>query len=184
MGFWLRNLFAASVRGTQTHATAAPIISSAGSRHRDNPALAPNLAPDVAPDRAMVGEVFQLPTEIDFVPIEEIRLFVAQVRADGRKVRRIWTGNNAPLDPPTAEEHAYLLLRYLQSQPSFAGQELLASDLKHLYRRFCRSLGLRERSWQSVAEQLRLLTVGRRPYRRINGQNRRVYPIPKAQSES
>jgi hypothetical protein len=184
MSSWLRNIFAAPVHETQTHATAAPIISSAGSRRRDDPAPAPNLAPQFAPDRAMIGAVFQLPTEIDFAQSDGIRLFAARVRADGTEVRRIWAGNNAPLDPPTAEEHAYLLLRYLQSQPLISGHEVPASDLKELYRRFCRSLGLRKRSWQSVAKHLRFLTGGARHYRRVNGPNVRVYPIPPAQSEA
>jgi hypothetical protein len=178
MGSWLRKIFPAAAH-KQSHPTAAAMISPARSKRRDDPPLALNLAPEVAPDRKLVGGVFQLPTEIDFVSIEDISSITARVRSDRRQVRRVWTGDqNAPADPPTAKEHAFLLLRYLQSQPFFAGHEVPARDLKDLYRRFSKSLGLRERSWQSVAMHLRLLTGGDRHYRRINGSNVRVYPIP------
>jgi hypothetical protein len=98
-------------------------------RDGDNPNVAPHLAPDVAPERRMVGEVIiQLPTEVDFAQLDDIRLF-AGGRTDRTKVRRIWTRVDAPADPLTAEERAYLLLRYLQGQPFFAGQMVPASDL-------------------------------------------------------
>ena len=181
MGSWLRKIFAAPVREAQLYPTAAAIIPPTGSGHGGNPALAPNLAPDVAPDRRLVGVALQLPTEIDFVSIEEIGSIAARVRSDGTQLWRVWIGDqNAPRDPPTAKEHAFLLLRYLQSQSLFAGKEVPASDLKDLYRRFCKSLRLRERPWQSVAGQLRLLTGGARHYRRINTRNVSVYVIPPA----
>ena len=81
--------------------------------------------------------------------------------------------------PPTAAEHAFQLLRWLQSQPIFAGHFIPANDLERLYPAFCVALALCPEAWQIVSKFLRVLTGGKRPYRRIGGRNVRVYLIPK-----
>lgn len=98
---------------------------------------------------------------------------------------RIWNDEeDSPLDPPSAEYHAWAYLDCLCAQPNFAGRLVPASDLKRLYPRFCHAMNLPERSWQTVAFHLNRLTGGDRPYRRINGPNIRVYRIPERRKRS
>jgi hypothetical protein len=93
-----------------------------------------------------------------------------------RSVRRIWRGKG--YRKITAHDHARLLLGWLQKQPFLADHLVPASDLAMLYGSFCRSVNLEDLPWQSVAAQLRRLTGGERHYRRVDGRNVRVYPIP------
>ncbi len=98
-------------------------------------------------------------------------------RGNQSDVWRIWDdAEDAPLDAPSARYHAWAFLNCLQAD--LAGQLIPASDLKKLYPRFCHSMNLPQRTWQTVAAHLKRFTGGGRSYRRINGRNIRVYRIP------
>lgn len=79
---------------------------------------------------------------------------------------------------PSALDHARRLVERLQDEPSFAGNLVPASDIEWLYYVLCEDEKWKQWPWQSVAAQLRRLTGGTRLYRRVDGRNVRVYPIP------
>ena len=92
---------------------------------------------------------------------------------------RIWNDEeDAPLDPPSAEYHAWAFLNCLRAETKLAGRLVPASDLKQQYSRFCQAMHLPERAWQTVVAHFSRLTGGKRVYRRLNGHNIRVYRIP------
>jgi hypothetical protein len=98
---------------------------------------------------------------------------------DKPTVMRLWVhGQSPPLDPPTAAEHAWQFLKWLQGQSPAAGHLVTASDLKRLYPHFCVYLALWPLPWQSVAKHLARLIGGTRS-KRINGENVRVYFVPR-----
>jgi hypothetical protein len=89
------------------------------------------------------------------------------------EVRRIY-----PTLKPSAQDHAHLLLEWLQDDPSLVGHLVPAREIEWAYFDLCEEQKLEHLPWQRVAAQLNRLTGGERPYRRVDGKNVRVYPIP------
>jgi hypothetical protein len=79
--------------------------------------------------------------------------------------------------PPTVEEHALHLLRWIQDD--FWSCDVLARDLQRIYPEVCETMGLAPRPWNSVARELRRLTGGRKDYAWVEGERLRVYRIPR-----
>jgi hypothetical protein len=87
------------------------------------------------------------------------------------------------IEPETPAEHASVLLGWAREQDGLQGRWVLQSYLALLYRgMIIREYGLRRMPWVAVAKELRKLTGGRKDYRwvRINGRRvkRRAYFIP------
>lgn len=149
-------------------------------------------APKGAP---VAGEVVVLPPHLAH-PIEtaaritlptttdQLRTQISSARASRPKqqqspeLRRLWFhGYGSPRDL-SAIDHATMFLAWLQAQPALEGNLILAEELVHCYKEFCKSLRLPPLPWQSVAAAFNKLVGGKRLYRRVEGFNLRVYPIP------
>ena len=89
------------------------------------------------------------------------------------EVRRIY-----PTSKRSAQDHAQRLLERLQGDPSLVGHLVPAREIEWAYFFLCDELKWKHLPWQSVAAQLNRLTGRERIYRRVDGRNVRVYPIP------
>ncbi len=145
--------------------------------------FAPSSAPEVAPTRAPNGAARAAPSFTMEVPPKSPELLFAHHDAGrGSKTEIVWRAffadETSPF-APSADDHARLMLLWLQDHRFLMGHVIPASDLKKLYTDFCRKMGLPEKAWQSVAASLNRQTGRQRRYRRVNGRNVSVYPIPR-----
>lgn len=94
------------------------------------------------------------------------------------ELRRLWFHGYGCSRAPSAKDYATMFLAWLQAQPALEGNLILAEELVHCYKEFCKSLRLPPLPWQSVAAAFNKLVGGKRLYRRVEGFNLRVYLIP------
>ena len=63
-------------------------------------------------------------------------------------------------------------------EAGFAGNYVLSLDLKKIYPVMCEELGWKTCPWQTIASEMREMTGGRKTYKWVDGERRRVYFIP------
>jgi hypothetical protein len=152
----LRSLFATRKDAQHFAAAAAPAMAP-GPAPRRASEVAPHNAPRSAPQQASrTATVFQPSARME--------------------VRRIFSDDRSPR--ARAHDHARRLLQWLQGQPSLVGHLVPSSEIVWAYALPCEQHNWFELPWQSVGEHFNRLTGGNRLYRRVDGQNVRVYYVP------
>jgi hypothetical protein len=189
MTHWLSPLFA----------TRQPPRSTAqGSEPKSTTMCAPRhaleVAPVLAPGRASAVVPQQEPRQPSHAPLRHAlaneprkacrarsaaQAYAARQPSSRMEVRRIY-----PSSKPSAQDHAQRLLEWLQDDPSLVGHLVPVREIEWAYFFLCDELEWKHVPWQSVAAQLKRLTGGERPYRRVDGRNVRVYPIPAPRGEA
>ena len=93
-------------------------------------------------------------------------------------VARIWLPDRETQPPSrsTKRQHAGRLLRWVHTA-GFAGNFVLSLDLKKIYPVMCEHLGWKPYAWQTLAPEMRELTGGKKTYKWVDGERRRVYFI-------
>jgi hypothetical protein len=144
-------------RGMEHPAKAAAPASAPTSAPRPTPVVAPHRAPRPASQNVPRAATVLQP-----------KAFM--------ELRRIFGDDCSP--KARAQDHARRLLEWLQAQPSLVGHLVPSSDIIWAYALLCEQHKWIELPWQSVGAQFNRLTGGKRLYRRVDGQNVRVYHVP------